>query len=606
MAHPPLIHRYMTMEEKGRPRESTIKLIQRLLSLIARYKLRLAILLISASLSIILNLYAPYIGRLLIDQGIMAANVDNMIRYGVLLVSIAFTGWCAGVFRFYMLSWITQKLLYDLRKLMFEKSMQLDYGYFSSIEPGQIISRFTNDVDTVGETATSGLLDTLFNSFTIIGAIIAMLSINWKLTIAVFFMMPLIVFTVITIAERSRAAYRVVRSKVGELTSKVEESISGIREAQSYSERRRIDVESFSRIGLEVMQANIRATKVIGLMNPLMNLIRGGAIAIIIVYGGYLVSIGEATIGSLVAFYSYLEMFFGPITMVALFYNTFQSALAAAERIFDFIDAKPSVVEAPDAIDLEIERGEITLEDVYFSYGDTPVFQDFNLRIKPGEILAVVGPTGAGKTTLANLILRLYDPQKGRITVDGVDIRKIKLSSLRRQTALVPQEPILFEDTVVGNIRYGRPDASDEEIAEAIRRLGLEELIERLPEGLYTRVTEGGANLSVGQRQLINIARALIRDPKIVVLDEATSSVDPYTESLLQKALKKLLENRTCVIIAHRLSTTFLADRVIVLENGRIVEEGSHIDLLRKGGVYAKLYEAQLGEAVKAIRIASG
>lgn len=606
MAHPPLIHRYMTMEEKGRPRESTIKLIQRLLSLIARYKLRLAILLISASLSIILNLYAPYIGRLLIDQGIMAANVDNMIRYGVLLVSIAFTGWCAGVFRFYMLSWITQKLLYDLRKLMFEKSMQLDYGYFSSIEPGQIISRFTNDVDTVGETATSGLLDTLFNSFTIIGAIIAMLSINWKLTIAVFFMMPLIVFTVITIAERSRAAYRVVRSKVGELTSKVEESISGIREAQSYSERRRIDVESFSRIGLEVMQANIRATKVIGLMNPLMNLIRGGAIAIIIVYGGYLVSIGEATIGSLVAFYSYLEMFFGPITMVALFYNTFQSALAAAERIFDFIDAKPSVVEAPDAIDLEIERGEITLEDVYFSYGDTPVFQDFNLRIKPGEILAVVGPTGAGKTTLANLILRLYDPQEGRITVDGVDIRKIKLSSLRRQTALVPQEPILFEDTVVGNIRYGRPDASDEEIAEAIRRLGLEELIERLPEGLYTRVTEGGANLSVGQRQLINIARALIRDPKIVVLDEATSSVDPYTESLLQKALKKLLENRTCVIIAHRLSTTFLADRVIVLENGRIVEEGSHIDLLRKGGVYAKLYEAQLGEAVKAIRIASG
>jgi len=606
MAHPPHIHRYITMEEKGRPRESTIKLIQRLLSLIVRYKLRLSILLISASLSIILNLYTPYIGHLLIDQGIMAANVDNMIRYGILLASIAFTGWCAGVSRFYMLSWITQKLLYDLRKLMFEKSMQLDYGYFSSIEPGQIISRFTNDVDTVGETATSGLLDTLFNSFTIIGAIIAMLSINWKLTIAVFFMMPLIIFTVITIAERSRAAYRVVRSKVGELTSKVEESISGIREAQSYSERRRIDVESFSRIGLEVMQANIRATKVIGLMNPLMNLIRGGAIAIIIVYGGYLVSIGEATIGSLVAFYSYLEMFFGPITMVALFYNTFQSALAAAERIFDFIDAKPSVVEASDAIDLEIEKGEITLEDVYFSYDNTPVFQDFNLRIKPGEILAVVGPTGAGKTTLANLILRLYDPQKGRITVDGVDIRKIKISSLRRQTALVPQEPILFEDTVIGNIRYGRPDASDEEITEAIRRLGLEELIERLPEGLYTRVTEGGANLSVGQRQLINIARALIRNPKIVVLDEATSSVDPYTESLIQKALKKLLENRTCIIIAHRLSTTFLADRVIVLENGRIVEEGSHIDLLRMGGVYAKLYEAQLGEAVKAIRMASG
>jgi len=602
MARPPPMYRYITMDEKGKPRESVVKLIQRLISFVAKYKLRLIVLLASASLSIILNLYTPYIGRLLIDQGIMAADVGNIVQYGLLLVSIALTGWCAGVFRFYMLSWITQRLLYDLRTLMFEKSVYLDYGYFSSVEPGQIISRFTNDIDTVGETATSGLLDTLFNSFTIAGAIIAMLSINWKLAAAVCLLIPLIAFTALTIAERSRAAYRVVRSKVGELTSKVEESISGIREAQSYSERKHIDIESFSRIGYEVMQANIRATRIMGLINPLMNLIRGAAIALVIVYGGYLVSIGETTIGSLVAFYSYLEMFFGPVIMVALFYNTFQSALAAAERIFEFLNAKSSVVEMPDAVDFEIERGEVSLEHVYFSYGSTPVFEDFNLKINPGEILAVVGPTGAGKTTLANLILRLYDPQKGRVAIDGVDLRNIKISSLRRQTALVPQEPILFEDTVIENIRYGKPDASDEEIIEAIRRLGLEELVERLPEGLYTRVTEGGANLSVGQRQLINIARALIRNPKIVILDEATSSVDPYTESLLQRAMKTFLKGRTCIIIAHRLSTTFLADRVIVLDNGRIVEEGSHLELLRRGGMYAKLYEAQLGEAAKALR----
>jgi len=602
MVRPPPMHRYITMDEKGKPRESAVKLIQRLISFVVRYKLRLAVLLASASLSIILNLYTPYIGRLLIDQGIMAADVGNIVRYGILLASIVLMGWCAGVFRFYMLSWITQRLLYDLRTLMFEKSVYLDYGYFSSVEPGQIISRFTNDIDTVGETATSGLLDTLFNSFTIAGAIIAMLSINWKLAAAVCLLIPLIAFTALTIAERSRAAYRVVRSKVGELTSKVEESISGIREVQSYSERRRIDIESFSRIGYEVMQANIRATRIMGLINPLMNLIRGAAIALVIVYGGYLVSIGEATIGSLVAFYSYLEMFFGPVIMVALFYNTFQSALAAAERIFEFLDAKSSVVEMPDAVDFEIERGEVSLEHVYFSYGSTTVFEDFDLKINPGEILAVVGPTGAGKTTLANLILRLYDPQKGRVAIDGVDLRNIKISSLRRQTALVPQEPILFEDTVIENIRYGKPDASDEEIVEAIRRLGLEELVEKLPEGLYTRVTEGGANLSVGQRQLINIARALIRNPKIVILDEATSSVDPYTESLLQRAMKMFLKGRTCIIIAHRLSTTFLADRVIVLDNGRIVEEGSHLELLRRGGMYAKLYEAQLGEAAKALR----
>ncbi|MEM3815310.1 MAG: ABC transporter ATP-binding protein, partial [Candidatus Bathyarchaeia archaeon] len=323
-------------------------------------------------------------------------------------------------------------------------------------------------------------------------------------------------------------------------------------------------------------------------------------VAILAFYGGHLIISGETTIGTLIAFYSYVEMFFNPVITLTVYYNMLQSALAAAERIFEYLETKPSVKDSSDAVDFEIKSGEIIFENVSFGYGETKVFENFNLKVNPGEILAVVGPTGAGKTSLANLILRLYDPQGGRILIDGVDIRKIRLSSLRRQISLVPQEPILFKDTVRENIRYGKPDAKDEEIIRVIRDLGLEPIIKTLPEGLDTMVSEGGANLSVGQRQLINVARTLLRKPKIIILDEATSSVDPYTESLLQEALKRLLSGRTCIIIAHRLSTTFLADRVIVLDKGKIVEEGTHDELLRRGGLFAKLYELQVGELIRA------
>lgn len=595
-----VIARYAREGAEGKPKSPPSKILARLLKLIWNYKVRVLIFIAAASAVLILNVIAPYYGRKIIDEGIMVGDVNALVFYATIVAVIAVCSWILGVIRSYSIAWLTQRLLYDLRSSLFTHSTELDYAFFSSMPAGQVISRFTSDVEAVGQTATTGFIDAVFNTLTIIGALTAMVSLNIKLTLATLSLIPLIIVSVIFLARRSYRAYRDVRMKVGELTSNIEQTVSGMRVSQSFSERDRENLRRFERVSYETMRANLKATLIMALTRPVLSIIRAAIIAILAFYGGHLIISGEATIGTLIAFYSYVEMFFNPIMTLTVYYNMLQSALAAAERIFEYLETKPLVKDSENAIDFNIEKGEILIENVSFKYGETSVFEGFNLKINPGEILAVVGPTGAGKTTLANLILRLYDPQEGRILIDGVDIKTIKLKSLRSQLSLVPQEPILFKDTVLENIRYGKPDATDEDIINVIRDLSLEPLIETLPNGLNTMVSEGGGNLSVGQRQLINFARALLRKPKIIILDEATSSVDPYTESLLQEALRKLLKGRTCIIIAHRLSTTFLADRIIALDKGKIVEEGTHEELLKLGGLYAKLYELQIGKPIEA------
>lgn len=595
-----VIGRYARGEAEGKPKGSPTKIMARLLKLVWKYKVRVIIFVAAAAAALGLSVIAPYIGKRVVDEGIVARDINALTYYSITFMVIAVCIWALSTIRGYSIAWLTQRLLYDLRSELFTHSMELDYAFFSSTSAGQVISRFTSDVAAVGQTATTGFIDAVFSTLTIIGALIAMLSLNFKLTLVTLSLLPIIVVSVIFLARRSYRAYRNVRAKVGELTTNIEQTVSGMRVSQSFSERDRENLRRFERVSYETMKANLRATLVMALTRPVLSIIRAATVALLAFYGGNLVISGEATIGTLIAFYSYVEMFFNPVITLTVYYNMLQSALAAAERIFEYLEAKPSVKEQPNAADLEIEKGEIMMENVSFGYSEAKVFEKFNLKVEPGEILAVVGPTGAGKTTLTNLILRLYDPQEGRVLIDGVDIKTVKLRSLRSQMALVPQEPALFRDTLLENIRYGKPEAKDDEIRDVIRDLGLDPLIESLPEGLNTMISEGGGNLSVGQRQLINIARTLLRRPKMIILDEATSSVDPYTESILQEALKRLLAGRTCIIIAHRLSTTFLADRVIVLDQGKIVEEGTHEELLRLGGLYAKLYELQIGKPMEA------
>lgn len=554
----------------------------------------LAIILISIA-SIGLNVVIPYFSKLIIDNGIMAMNINALTFYTILAIIAIAASALLTALRRYLIAYLNQKLLFDLRRRTFQHLMEIDVHYIVQRPSGKIISLITNDITAIGEIVTMGAIEFLVGASSILGAVYMMASMHLTLTLAVMSTIPIMFFLTRFFARKAREVFRETRVKVSQLTSSVEQSVSGARVAQAFTERRNIDVQSFERVSRETMATRVKAILISSLIRPSLDSVRALSFAILVGYGGLLIASHKFTIGGLLAFYGYTESFFRPITMIAMFYTTFQSALAAAERVYLFLNTEPAVKDTPYAKDLEIEKGEILVENVSFGYDSNMVFENLNFEVKAGEIVAIVGPTGAGKTTLANLILRLYDPQKGRILIDGHDLREYTLRSLRRATALVPQEPVLFNDTVLENIRAGFPEASREQVETIIKSLGLEKLIESLPKGYDTIVSPGGENLSVGQRQLISFARAMLKNPKILILDEATSSLDSKTESMIQEAMVKLLKGRTCIIIAHRLATVKLANRIIVLDKGRIIEEGSHEQLIRRGGLYAKLYEMQFG-----------
>ncbi|MEH2353188.1 ABC transporter ATP-binding protein [Nostoc sp.] len=493
--------------------------------------------------------------------------------------------------------WIMQRLLAQLRQDIFIKIQSLPLSFFDRSEAGDLMSRLLNDVNTVNQAFGLTIAQMLGNTFSLIGIVIAMLSINLQLGLLSNLVVPLMIFTTSLFARWARVRFRVTRQTIGELSAKLEEDIGSVREAQAFN-RVQMNIAEFDVLNAANRDANVEAVAITSAFLPSIDFLNTLATAGVLAYGGYLAVTGAATVGVVTSFLLYVQQFFRPIQILSQFYTQAQSAFAGLERIFLLLDEPSELKDAPDATEMPPIQGEVTFENVKFGYNpDQLVLKGVNLHAYPGQMVALVGPTGSGKSTIINLILRFYDVSSGAVKIDNIDVRSVTQASLRRQIGIVLQDNILFTGTVAENIAFGAPYATQADIEAAAQLSNVHEFITSLPQGYTTQLGERGAPLSQGQRQLISIARAVLINPQILILDEATSSIDTRTEALVQSAIARLLQGRTSFVIAHRLSTVTQADRVLVIQQGQIVEQGTHAELVNQQGVYANLYALQLGAA---------
>ena len=584
----------MIDEEETKRTQPDRVLIRRLLAYMARYRLNFTVIISLLLASAGLGLAGPYILAIAIDQYIANGNLSGLYWISAIYVGIYVASWVIGCIQTYLRFWLGQRLIFDLRLDMFRNLQKLSMSFYDKRHVGRIMSRVTNDVETLNEFLTSGVEAAIGDVFILVGIVAVMFFLNIRLALVSLAVIPVLLIGTILLGGRVREAYRVTRKKISGVTANLAESISGMRVVQSFS-REMANAQQFDRVNVENLEANIQAAKVSALFFPLVDVLGSLGTCLVLWFGGSDVMGGSLSVGVLVAFMAYVTRFFMPIREISMLYNNVQSALAATERITEIVDAKPEVKEADDAVPMPKIKGHIKFNNVSFGYEPSNyVLKDINLEIRENERVALVGPTGAGKTSLANLVARFYDPQEGTITVDGYDIRNVSLKSLRSQMGVVLQDSFLFTGSIRENIAYGRPDASEQEIVDAAKAVGAYDFIMNFAQGYDTDVGERGIRLSMGQRQLISFARALLADPRILILDEATSSVDAYTELLIQNAMRRLLEKRTTLIIAHRLSTVRSADRIVVVDGGRIVDTGTHGELMKRKGLYRKLYEMQL------------
>jgi len=587
-------HAFLIDEEETKRTVPDRVLIKRLLKYMARYRLNFGVIIGLLLVSAALGLAGPYILHIAIDQIIPNRDLSALYWISVLYAGIYVMVWAVSSLQTYLRFWLGQRLIFDLRMDMFSNLQKLSMSFYDKRHVGRIMSRVTNDVETLNEFLTSGVEAAIGDVFILVGIVIIMLILNVWLALVTLTVIPILLAGTILLGGRVREAYRLTRKKISGVTANLAESISGMRVVQSFS-REMANAQQFDRVNIENLQANIQAARVSALFFPLVDVLGTLGTCLVLWYGGTSIMNTALEVGVLAAFLAYVTRFFIPIREISMLYNNVQSALAATERITEILDATSDVKEAPDAVKLPKIKGEIKFSNMSFGYEpDNSVLKNINLEIKENERVALVGPTGAGKTSLASLVARFYDVQQGSITVDGYDVRKVSLESLRSQMGIVLQDPFLFSGTIRENIAYGKPDAKEEDIVEATKAVGAHEFIMRFAQDYDTLVGERGIRLSMGQRQLISFARALLADPRILILDEATSSVDAYTELLIQNAMKKLLEHRTTLIIAHRLSTVRSADKIVVIDEGRIVDTGSHEELMGREGLYRKLYEMQL------------
>jgi ATP-binding cassette subfamily B multidrug efflux pump len=536
---------------------------------------------------------APWLIGRTIDKQITDGDRTGLLWTIVLLLGIYVGGMLATRAQVLNVATTGQHLLASLRIRLFDKFQQLPLVYFERRPIGDLISRVTNDVDTLNQFLSQGVTQLLGSFFSLIGIIIAMLFLNWQLALVSFTIIPVMLLTTSAFAKRARRAFRAARESTGNVTAELQEEISGIREAHAFN-RTGIHIDRFRERNMANRNANVAAVRVTSGFAPAMDVLSTLATAIVIGYGGYLVFEGSLTVGVLTAFLIYVQQFFRPIQLASQVYTQAQASLAGAERIYAILDEPSEAPDPPGAAELGPVRGDLAFENVWFSYEPgRPVLKDISFTAEAGQTIALVGPTGAGKTTIVNLIPRFYEPDRGVVRVDGIDIGEVTRRSLRTQLAIVMQEPFLFAGTIAENIGYGRDHAGREDVEAAARAVDADRFIRQLPDGYDTVLGERGSGLSEGQRQLLAFARAILADPRILILDEATSRIDTRTEQTIQKALRTILQGRTSIVIAHRLSTVRNADVILVIDAGRIVERGSHRDLMEANGLYAALYRRQ-------------
>lgn len=573
------------------------KTIRRLLSYLRPYRLQMVGVTLLIITSTLLSLLGPMLFGQAVDRYIIPGDLPGLGRLILILLGIFLGSSIISAVTGYVMLGISQRLIRDIRSNLFRHIQSLSMDYHDEHESGDLMSRLTNDTNTINHVLSNGLTQLVTNLLSVVGILIAMFLLSWQLALASLVVIPIMVFVTGAIARRSREAFRSVQMNLGKLSALSEETISGVRVVQAFAQEEKT-ISQFNALNAKNRDAGIKAESIIAVMMPLIDIMRSLSIALIAGVGGVLAINGIVSIGIIIAFITYTGNFFHPLRSLAQLYNQLQSALAGAERVFDVLDATPSISNSPDALPLNDIRGEIVFDNVSFAYeAGKPVLSNVSLTAKPGETIALVGPTGAGKTTIISLLSRFYDVNEGAIRVDGRDIRDVTIESLRQQLGIVLQDTVLFSDTVMENIRFGRLTATDEEVIEAAKLANADAFITHLPEGYQTMVSEQGSNFSQGQKQLIAIARAILADPAILILDEATSSVDTRTEIHIQEALLRLLEGRTAFVIAHRLSTIREADHVLVIDDHQIIERGDHGSLLEERGYYYNLYMSQYRRA---------